>query len=91
MSTSLIYSVQEFNTIITMLGCLCATVQLTTGWYAAYKKKKIGLLKTNNILFRSHRAFGSFATTLYFLGLFFPFSQSLTVRSVIPRILPSLL
>ncbi len=64
------YSVAEFNTIITMLGCCCATVQLLTGWYAAYKKKKIGLLKGNDILFRSHRAFGSAATTLYFLGLF---------------------
>lgn len=64
------YSVAEFNTIITMLGCLCATVQVITGWYAAYKKKKIGLLKVNDILFRAHRAFGGFATTLYFLGLF---------------------
>lgn len=60
----------EINTIITMLGALCATVQAATGYYAGYKKKKIGLLKTNDILFRSHRAFGSFATTLYFLGLF---------------------
>lgn len=64
------YSVAEFNTIITMLGCLCATVQLATGAYAAYKKKKIGILKTNDALFRAHRAFGGFATTLYFLGLF---------------------
>ncbi|MFX1407577.1 MAG: hypothetical protein ACFFC9_10670 [Promethearchaeota archaeon] len=64
------YSVAEFNTIITMLGCLCATVQLATGAYAAYKKKKIGILKTNDVLFRAHRAFGGFATTLYFLGLF---------------------
>ncbi|MFW9948673.1 MAG: hypothetical protein ACFFKA_00935 [Candidatus Thorarchaeota archaeon] len=60
----------EINTIVTMLGCLCATVQAATGYYAGYRKKKIGLLKTNDILFRSHRAFGSFATTLYFLGLF---------------------
>ncbi|MFX1358574.1 MAG: hypothetical protein ACFFA8_14995, partial [Promethearchaeota archaeon] len=59
------YSVAEFNTIITMLGCLCATVQLATGAYAAYKKKKIGILKTNDVLFRAHRAFGGFATTLY--------------------------
>jgi len=66
----LIYSVAEFNTIITMLGCLCATVQSATGAYAAYYKKKQSLLKTNDILFRSHRAFGSFATSLYFLGLF---------------------
>lgn len=60
----------EFNTIVTMLGCLCATVQAATGYYAGYKKKKISLLKTNDILFRSHRAFGGFATTLFFLGLF---------------------
>ncbi|MFX0047251.1 MAG: hypothetical protein ACFE8G_03695 [Candidatus Hermodarchaeota archaeon] len=66
----LTYSVAEFNTIITMLGCLCATVQAATGAYAGYKKKRISLLKTNDILFRSHRAFGGFATTLYFLGLF---------------------
>ncbi len=66
----LIYTPAEFNTIITMLGCLCATVQAATGAYAGYKKKKISLLKTNDILFRSHRAFGGFATTLYFLGLF---------------------
>ena len=64
------YTTAEFNTIITMLGCLCATVQLASGWYAAFKKKKIGMIKTNDILFRAHRAFGSFATTLYFLGLF---------------------
>ncbi len=64
------YSVAEFNTIITMLGCLCATVQLFTGMYSAIYHKKIAILKTNDILFRSHRAFGSFATTLYFLGLF---------------------
>ncbi len=69
-STGLTYSVAEFNTIITMLGCLCATVQIITGWYAAYNKKKIGMLKTNDTLFRTHRAFGGFATTLYFLGLF---------------------
>jgi hypothetical protein len=66
----LIYSVAEFNTIITMLGCLCATVQLATGVYAGYRKKKIALLRSNDVLFRSHRAFGGFATTLYFLGLF---------------------
>lgn len=64
------YSVAEFNTIITMLGCLCAVVQAATGGYAAGYKKKISLLKTNDILFRAHRAFGGFATTLYFLGLF---------------------
>lgn len=66
----LTYTPAEFNTIITMLGCLCATVQAATGAYAGYKKKKISLLKTNDILFRSHRAFGGFSTTLYFLGLF---------------------
>ncbi|MHA1467962.1 MAG: hypothetical protein ACTSP6_07790, partial [Promethearchaeota archaeon] len=33
-------------------------------------KKKVSLLKTNDVLFRSHRAFGGFATTLYLLGLF---------------------
>jgi len=60
----------EFNTIVTMLGCLCATVQAATGYYAGYKKKKLGLLKTNDVLFRAHRAFGGFATTLFFLGLF---------------------
>ena len=66
----LTYSVAEFNTIITMLGCLCATVQTATGVYAFYYKKKKALLKTNDVLFRSHRSFGSFATALYFLGLF---------------------
>ena len=60
----------EFNTIITFLGMLCATVQFATGYYATRYKKKAALLKTNDILFRSHRAFGGFATTLYFLGLF---------------------
>jgi len=44
----------EMNTIVTFLGMLCATVQGITGTYA----------------FRAHRAFGSFATTLYLLGLF---------------------
>jgi hypothetical protein len=60
----------EFNTIITFLGMLCATVQGCTGFYALYFKKKIGLIKTNEVLFRAHRAFGSFATVLYLLGLF---------------------
>lgn len=60
----------EFNTIITCLGALCATVQLATGYYAAYFRKRSGLLKANDILFRAHRAFGGFATTLYLLGLF---------------------
>ncbi len=66
----LTYTTAEFNTIITMLGCLFATIQSVTGAYAAYKKKKISLLKTNVVLFRSHRTFGAFATLLYFLGLF---------------------
>jgi len=66
----LTYTTAEFNTIVTMLGCLCATIQAATGYYAGYKKKKVSLLKTNDVLFRSHRAFGGFATTLYFLGLF---------------------
>jgi hypothetical protein len=60
----------EMNTIITFLGMLCATVQAITGSYASQIRKKIGILKVNDILFRSHRAFGSFATTLYLLGLF---------------------
>jgi hypothetical protein len=60
----------EMNTIITFLGMLCATVQGMTGFYAGYVLKKVGLLKGNDILFRAHRAFGSFATTLYLLGLF---------------------
>ncbi len=40
------YTVAEFNTIITMLGCLCATVQLFTGLYSAFYKKKLALIKT---------------------------------------------
>jgi len=60
----------EMNTIVTFLGMLCATVQGITGFYAAYYRKRTGLLKANDVLFRAHRAFGSFATTLYLLGLF---------------------
>ena len=60
----------EFNTIITFLGMLCATVQFATGFYASYVRKRTGLLKGNEALFRAHRAFGSFATVLYLLGLF---------------------
>jgi len=60
----------EMNTIITFLGMMCATVQGVTGFYAGYVLKKMGLLKGNDILFRAHRAFGGFATTLYLLGLF---------------------
>ena len=60
----------EFNTIITFLGTLCATVQMVTGYYAAYYKKRSVLLKTNSVLSRAHCRFGNFATVLYFLGLF---------------------
>jgi len=60
----------EFNTIITFLGMLFATVQVATGGYAAYRRKRTALLKTNEILNRSHRTFGNFSTLLYFLGLF---------------------
>lgn len=60
----------EFNTIVTFLGMLCAMVQGSTGFYALVVRRKLGLLKVNDVLFRSHRAFGSFATTLYLLGLF---------------------
>jgi len=58
------------NTIVTFLGMLCATVQGITGYYAAYYRKRAALLKIDDTLFRAHRAFGSFATTLYLLGLF---------------------
>jgi len=60
----------ELNTIITFLGMLCATVQGITGYYAAYYRKKAALLKVNEVLSQAHHAFGSFATVLYFLGLF---------------------
>jgi hypothetical protein len=60
----------EMNTIVTFLGMLCASVQVMTGAYALYYRKRIALIKTNEILHRAHRAFGGFATTLYFLGLF---------------------
>jgi hypothetical protein len=60
----------EMNTIVTFLGMLCATVQGITGTYAAYYRKRAALLKIDDTLFRAHRAFGSFATTLYLLGLF---------------------
>jgi hypothetical protein len=62
--------VAELNMVITFLGMLCAMVQGCTGFYALYYRKKIALIKTNDSLFRSHRAFGSFATVLYILGLF---------------------
>ncbi len=60
----------EFNTLITFLGMLCATVQVSTGYYAGYYKRRLAVLKTNEVLFRAHRAFGSFSTVLYILGLF---------------------
>ena len=60
----------EFNTIITFLGMMCAVVQGAIGGYAAYRRNRVSLIKTNDVLFRSHRAFGGFATTLYLLGLF---------------------
>jgi hypothetical protein len=60
----------EMNTIITFLGMMCATVQMVTGFYAAYYKKRSALLKTNSALSATHCAFGSFATVLYALGLF---------------------
>ena len=44
-------------------------VRLET-FYAAYVRKRTGMLKGNDVLFRSHRAFGGFATMLYLLGLF---------------------
>ena len=53
-----------------MLGCLFAAVQLATGGYAAYLKKKLYLIKKNEVLFKSHRAFGGFATVMYFVGLY---------------------
>jgi hypothetical protein len=60
----------EFNTIITFLGMVCATVAGAVGYYAAYVKRQTALIKTNDILFRAHRAFGGFATMLFLLGLF---------------------
>ena len=60
----------EFNTIITFLGMLCATLQGMTGFYAAYWRKKTALLKVNQTLSQSHHVFGSFVTVLYLLGLF---------------------
>ncbi|MHA1519027.1 MAG: hypothetical protein ACTSVZ_01020 [Promethearchaeota archaeon] len=80
-------STAEYNTIITMLGVLFATVQASTGFYAAFKKKKLSLIKKNDILFRSHRAFGGFATILYLLGLFAGttgFIDAITKQEVVP-------
>jgi len=60
----------EFNTLITALGMVCATVQACSGIYAGYIRQKLGMIKANPVLFQSHRAFGNFATILYLLGLF---------------------
>ena len=59
----------EFNTIITFLGMTCAMVQGMTGNYTAFRKKKLGLLKANDIYNRSHRAFGTAGLTFYYTGL----------------------
>ena len=61
--------ISEFNTIITLLGMTCAMIQGITGIYAAYNKHRIGLIRSNDLLFRSHRGFGGMATAFYFLGL----------------------
>jgi len=47
-----ISSVAEFNTVITLLGFVAASVQAATGLYAAYYKKKTSILKTNEVLNR---------------------------------------
>ena len=80
-------STAEYNMIITMLGALSATVQAATGIYAAFVKKKLSLIKKNEIIFRSHRAFGGFATMLYLLGLFAGttgFIDAITKQEVVP-------
>jgi len=80
-------STAEYNMIITMLGAFCATIQAATGIYAAFVKKKLSLIKKNEIIFRSHRAFGGFATILYLLGLFAGttgFIDSITKQEVVP-------
>jgi len=64
------FVIAEYNTIVTFLGMICATSQGITGYYAAYIKKRMALIRGNDALFRSHRAFGSAATTFYGLGLF---------------------
>ena len=65
-----ISSIPEYNMLITMLGCLCAVVQVATGAFAFHYKKKKFMLKSNNILYRSHTTFGAMATVFYFLGLY---------------------
>jgi len=80
-------STAEMNMIITMLGALCATVQAAGGIYAVYIEKKTFHIKKNDILFRSHRAFGGFATALYSLGLFAGttgFIDAITVQEIVP-------
>ncbi|MHA1745083.1 MAG: hypothetical protein ACTSWW_03720 [Promethearchaeota archaeon] len=80
-------STAEYNMIITMLGVLCATVQAAVGMYAVYINKKPFLIKKNDILFRTHRAFGGFATALYALGLFAGttgFIDAITVQEIVP-------
>jgi hypothetical protein len=44
----------EFNTLITFLGMLCATVQVITGYYAGYVERRLAVLKTNEVLFLAH-------------------------------------
>ena len=65
-----IRSVAEFNTVITMLGFIFASVQAATGAYAAIYKKKTAVLRTNEVLGRAHRTFGGYSTILFLLGLF---------------------
>ena len=47
----------------------CAMIQGMTGIYAAYYKHRIGLIRSNDLMFRAHRGFGGMATAFYFLGL----------------------
>lgn len=65
-----IYSIAELNMIITMFGCLCATIQASTGFYASVIRKKTVLLRINPVLHRSHLTFGNFSSVLFLLGLF---------------------
>jgi hypothetical protein len=82
-----ISSPAEYNMVITMLGVLCASVQAATGIYSAYIRKKTSLIRKNEVIFRSHRAFGGFATTLYLLGLFAGttgFLDAITKQEIVP-------
>ncbi len=63
------FTAAEFNTLVTGCGMLCATVQGATGGYAFWYRRKPVLLRSNEVLFRAHRAFGSFATAFYLVGL----------------------